>query len=246
MKIDRTKPGTPARKTSAIAAPAAGAQPSAAAPAETTRSINDVTSIMGVPEAELTPKVREAILRLLGEVEQLRRELRDTNNRMQHLERLADEDTLAPIANRRAFTRELSRIISYSQRYKVSSSLIYFDLNGLKGINDTHGHVVGDAVLVHVANLLVESVRGSDLVGRLGGDEFGVILANADQMSAVEKAQLLAHDIENSPFTWEGQPIRISVAYGAYCFQADENPTSALAAADQAMYRNKREAREAR
>ncbi|MEX2647612.1 MAG: GGDEF domain-containing protein [Alphaproteobacteria bacterium] len=245
MKIDRTKPGAAARPTSAVTSQQRGADAGPAAP-ELSRSINDVTTIMGIPETELTPKVREAIMRLLSEVEQLRRELRDTNNRMQHLERLADEDTLAPIPNRRAFTRELSRTISYSQRYKVSSSLLYFDLNGLKAINDTHGHVVGDAVLVHVANLLVENVRGSDVVGRLGGDEFGVILANADQGAAVEKAQFLANAIETTNFTWEGERIPISLAYGAYCFQADEDPTTALAAADRAMYENKRDAREAR
>ncbi|MGH6720114.1 MAG: GGDEF domain-containing protein, partial [Alphaproteobacteria bacterium] len=114
-----------------------------------------------------------------------------------------------------------------------------------KAINDTHGHMGGDAVLVHVANLLIENIRGSDLVGRLGGDEFGVILTNADQQAANEKAEFLRDALEAQPFTWQGASIDISVAHGAYCFQAGEDPTSALAAADRAMYQNKREARAA-
>jgi diguanylate cyclase (GGDEF)-like protein len=242
MKIEKTATGRPVLGPAAAQARAEGQ--GAAAPAA--RVVADVTTIMGIPESELTPKVRDAIMALLGEVEQLRRELRESQNRMQHLEKLADEDTLAPIANKRAFLRELNRIMSYSQRYKVPSSLIYFDLNGLKAVNDTHGHVAGDAVLLHVANLLIESIRGSDLIGRLGGDEFGVILANADQMSAAEKAQTLARAIETTPFLWEGEHIPISVAFGAYCFQPGEDTTTALANADRAMYENKRKSRGSR
>ncbi len=247
MKIERTT----SRSTGTVRTVGAGRSESvsaaqvAAAAATTTapRAISDTTSIMGISDAELTPKVRQALVTLLGEVEELRRELRESQNRLQYLEKLADEDPLAPIANRRAFIRELSRIISYSQRYKVSASVLFFDLNGLKAINDSHGHMVGDAVLVHVANILVENIRGSDLVGRLGGDEFGVILTNADQEAANEKAEFLSGSIESRPFVFQGTSIHISVACGAYCFQAGEDPTSALAAADRAMYLKKREAR---
>ncbi|MBM3584483.1 MAG: GGDEF domain-containing protein [Alphaproteobacteria bacterium] len=239
MKIERTGTGRFVQGPSAVQA-RAEIQGAAAAGS---RAVADVTTIMGIPETELTLKVHDAIMALLGEVEQLRRELRESQSRMQHLEKLADEDTLAPIANKRAFLRELNRIMSYSQRYKVPSSLIYFDLNGLKTINDTHGHVAGDAVLLHVANLLIESIRGSDLIGRLGGDEFGVILANADQQLAAEKAQTLARAIETTPFLWEGEHIPLSAAFGAYCFQPGEGTTSALANADRAMYENKRKSR---
>jgi diguanylate cyclase (GGDEF)-like protein len=240
MKVERTRPG-PTGVRPVAQAPAPGGEP--ATQAASSRSINDVTTIMGIPEAELTPKVRAAIMTLLGEVEQLRRELKDTQARLGHLEKLADQDPLAPISNRRAFIRELSRVISYAQRYNIPSSVLFFDLNGLKAINDTHGHVAGDAVLTHVAHILVENVRGSDFVGRLGGDEFGVILANADQGAANEKALSLAKAIEQSEFAWEGQRVPISLAFGAYSFRAGEDPTSAIANADKAMYQNKQQSR---
>ena len=227
--------------TAGASAPAERGEATAVATAA--RAVNDVTTIMGVPEAELTPKVRAAIMALLGEVEQLRRELKDAQARLGHLEKLADQDTLAPISNRRAFIRELSRVISYSQRYNIPSSVLFFDLNGLKAINDTHGHVAGDAVLTHVASILVEKVRGSDFVGRLGGDEFGVILANADQTAANEKAQSLVAAIETSEFLWQGQRVPISLAHGAYSFESGEDPATAIANADKAMYQNKQQGR---
>lgn len=241
MKIERTRSAGPARPVTAAKSGRTEAADVAAAP----RAVSDVTSIMGIPEGELTPKVRSAIMALLGEVDQLRRELKEAHARLTYLEKIADQDTLTPIANRRAFIRELSRVMSYAQRYSVPSSVLFFDLNGLKIINDTYGHATGDAALLHVAHILIESVRGSDFVGRLGGDEFGVILANADQMAANDKAQSLAAAIETSHFAWQGKHIPISLAYGAYSFKPGEDPSAALANADKAMYQNKNMGRSA-
>ena len=125
---------------------------------------------------------------LLDEVSRLRQELDLTRKRISHLERMADEDSMLPIANRRAFVRELTRLISYSERYGTAGSVLYFDLNGMKEINDRYGHPAGDEALRHFARLLVANVRDSDVVGRLGGDEFGVILAQADEAQARDKA----------------------------------------------------------
>src|SRR5262249_62207428 len=85
----------------------------------------------GLAERELTPQVRATLARLNAESELMRRELADARSRIALLERLADEDSLAPIANRRAFLRELSRMIAFSRRYDVPSSVVYFDVNGM-------------------------------------------------------------------------------------------------------------------
>ena len=103
----------------------------------------------------------------------------------------------------------------------------------------------GDAALLQIANVLLENIRGSDLVGRLGGDEFGVLLAQADKATAHEKAVSLATAVANQPFTWDGHNLPLSLAYGSYCFQDDEDATAALAQADQAMYANKRRSKAA-
>ena len=203
------------------------------------RKVADTVSIMGIPEVELTPKVRAAIVTLMAEVESLRHEVEHTRERLAHLERLADQDPLAPIANRRAFVRELSRALSITERYGTPSSLVYFDVNGLKEINDTYGHTAGDEGLLRVASILREHVRDVDVVGRLGGDELGVIMVQTELEPAFDKARRLAAAIRDNPFSWDGHDIALEVAHGVYAFKAGESVNDALAAADKAMYEQK-------
>src|SRR3954470_15228660 len=138
-------------------------------------------SVLGIPEGEFTPKVRDAVMGLMTEVDSLRRELAGTKSRLDEVEKAADQDGMLPLLNRRAFVRELTRYIAFTGRYNTPAALIYFDLNHLKKTNDTHGHAAGDAVLSHFAAVLSHHVRDSDCVGRLGGDEFGVLLSHANQ-----------------------------------------------------------------
>ena len=228
----RVRPAGAARRAGAVA-PAG--QTAAPAP------ITDVSSIGGIPEAELTPKVRAAIDMLMNEVQNLRQELRQAQQRVGYLEKLADEDTLVPIANRRAFVRELTRMVAYAERYGTHSSVLYFDLNDFKAVNDEYGHAAGDAALRRVSEILLENLRESDVVGRLGGDEFGVILAQADAATAAEKAAQLSSAINGSFVEFEGQSIPIKVSHGAYSFTGGENAGEALRRADAAMYANKRQ-----
>lgn len=200
----------------------------------------DVATLAGVPQAELTPKVRAALERLMSEVGHLREELELAKRRIQHLEDLADQDVLVPIANRRAFVRELSRLMAFAERYQSQGSVLYFDINGMKEINDSLGHSAGDAAIRHVAETLIGNVRASDVVGRLGGDEFGVILSQADQDAAKAKAENLAAAITAQPVAWDGQHLEIQISYGTYSFTGGESVDDALAAADEAMYRQKR------
>jgi diguanylate cyclase (GGDEF)-like protein len=193
----------------------------------------------GLAEQELSPLVREAVSGLLAEIQRLRAELEKAKARSAHLERLADEDALMPVANRRAFMRELSRLVALAKRYDSESSIVYIDLNGMKAINDRYGHNGGDAALQHVARILVENTRHADVVARLGGDEFGVLLVKTDQHNAEEKAARLARAIEQHPLMWEGTPIHLSAAFGAHCFNGRESVAEAIAAADRAMYRAK-------
>jgi diguanylate cyclase (GGDEF)-like protein len=199
----------------------------------------DLSAVKGIPEAEFTPKVRDAIVALMHEVAELRGELQRYKARVADLERLADMDALVEIPNRRAFVRELARTMSYSERYGTSASLLYFDLNGFKEINDTYGHAAGDAALRYVARVLTENVRESDVVGRLGGDEFGVILAQADEKQARVKAEGLAATIGAKRVSWSGKRLIIRLAFGVYALKPGEDPGSALAAADRAMYSHK-------
>jgi len=203
--------------------------------------VEDPVSVMGIPENELTPKVRDALMTLMAEVEAMRRELDTTRERLASLERLADRDPLIPVANRRAFVRELTRMMAHVERYGNASSVVYIDVNDFKLINDTYGHAAGDEALRHVANILLTNVRESDLVGRLGGDEFGLILDEADTKAAREKAYDLAKVIEGQSFNHGGENISVHVAVGVYTFNGSEDVSHALAAADRDMYVNKQQ-----
>jgi diguanylate cyclase (GGDEF)-like protein len=211
-----------------------------AAPASAPPPAAEALSILGIPEAELTPRVRDAIMSLMGEVGRLREDLDRTKARLEAVETMADQDGLLPLLNRRAFVREMSRMISFAERYDVPASLIYFDLDGFKAVNDAHGHAAGDAALNYVADLLTGNVRESDVVGRLGGDEFGVILTKADNAQAEAKAKSLSELFERKPFVWQDKPVALSFAYGVHTFQSGEDADVALARADDAMYAAKR------
>lgn len=242
MKVERNSPSRPARS---VAHAAYARRVEAAASVDHVDQVLPTASVLGIPEAEFTPKVRDAIMGLMNEVENLRRELAQTKSRLDEVEKAADQDGMLPLLNRRAFVRELTRYISFTGRYNTPASLIYFDLNHLKKTNDTHGHAAGDAVLAHFADVLLAHVRDSDCVGRLGGDEFGVLLSHANQEQALKKADVLATALKASPTQWNGTTIPVSFAYGAFELKAGDNPDSAMARADQAMYAQKKAQRNA-
>lgn len=204
---------------------------------------DEAVHLLGLPEEELTPSVRAVLSHLIEEVVDLRDELSVTQTRLSEIERLADEDALAPISNRRAFLRQLDRTIGYIRRYNAEASLLYFDLNALKAINDDFGHAAGDQALIHVAETLLAQTRSSDLVGRLGGDEFGVILAQTSGQVAKLKARRLAEAVAARRLTFEDRVIPVSVAFGTCDLKPDQEPEGALALADQAMYAHKKAGR---
>jgi len=185
------------------------------------------------------------MMSLMAEVETLQQELADSKRRVGELEKIADQDPLVPVANRRAFVREMSRMISYAERYKVPTSLVFFDINGMKTINDTHGHQAGDKALMQVAETLIRHTRDTDVIGRLGGDEFAVILPQVSETAAMAKADDLATAIKGAPFEIDGETVEVEVAYGIFPFRAGEDATSTLAAADKRMYERKRRMKEA-
>jgi len=237
MKIERAGNARTTRRAGAY-----GRRAENLAPAPAVVAVPDGVGVFGIPEAEFTPRVRDAVMALMGEVDALKRELDHTRARLDEMERVADRDHLLPILNRRAFVRELTRHISLAVRYATPASLIYFDLDGFKAINDTHGHACGDAMLEHFAEVLLAHVRDSDTVGRLGGDEFGIILSHATHAQAQTKVQSLAERLRRDPARWQGRDISLGFSFGAFELSASDSADIAIARADQAMYAHKRKA----
>jgi diguanylate cyclase (GGDEF)-like protein len=176
---------------------------------------------------------------LIREVNALRGKVAQLQERVQQLDLLAHEDSLVELPNRRGFVRALERVIDGVNRYEEEAALMFVDLDGLKLINDTFGHQAGDEALIQVARLLVQGVRKSDTVARIGGDEFAILLGHSDEETALETATRLIELISGSDFIHDGQSLPLSVAIGAAAIHADDTPESAMARADREMYRRK-------
>lgn len=180
---------------------------------------------------------------LQAEVERLRAELAAANRRIAELEARADVDPLLEILNRRGFERELTRSLAYVQRYGTAAVLMFIDLDGFKAVNDRHGHAVGDALLKAVAAALTGHVRASDVVGRIGGDEFGVVMWNVEGANAAARAQALERLIEEVRIPDGPMSLNVGASVGVVSLSAAKELTQILDAADRAMYARKRERR---
>jgi len=152
------------------------------------------------------------------------------------LRELAGQDELTGVANRRAFNDALQREASRCKRVSGSLAVLYVDLDGLKSINDRHGHRAGDEAIRALAQACVELVRGSDLVARLGGDEFAVLLPDVDRAGAEVVRDRLRERIECSSVYGEG--LRASIGL-AVMEGSETSSDSLIATADAELYRDK-------
>lgn len=200
-------------------------------------------SIAGIPLEELTPRVRALIVQQMDENELLAAALSEMRARVDELERLVDSDTLTPLPNRRRFLRELDRVVQHGKRYKTPAFVMFVDLDGLKAINDANGHFSGDAALIHVAEILAANLRTTDVVARIGGDEFGLLLEHLDEAAARDKAARLTAAVAASPLDIGGTEIALSLSIGFTEVRPDDSCETVLARADAAMYAIKGQAR---
>jgi diguanylate cyclase (GGDEF)-like protein len=180
---------------------------------------------------------------LLAEIERLKREVAIARARVAELEARADVDSQLDILNRRGFERELERARAHVQRYGTQAALMFIDLDGFKAINDCYGHGVGDAVLKAVVRELSAHVRASDIIGRLGGDEFGVLIWRVDEAQAAAKARKLEALIGGVAITHSHARIQAAASVGTASLLAEASPAEIIAAADRAMYVRKEQRR---
>ncbi|SMX56018.1 putative diguanylate cyclase (GGDEF) [Bradyrhizobium sp. ORS 285] len=176
-------------------------------------------------------------------IRRLKAELAAAEARIAELTATAERDFLLDIFNRRGFARELHRSIAFIKRYDATGALVVLDVDRLKPINDTFGHAAGDEVLKAVARVLGEQVRSSDVIGRLGGDEFGVLLWHLSETDARAKAAALEEAIDGLSFTFGDQTVRAGASAGVALLDKRVNPVRALEEADRAMYVRKAQRR---
>jgi diguanylate cyclase (GGDEF)-like protein len=158
----------------------------------------------------------------------------------EELHQLATTDSLTGVANRRHFLLRLGEELRRIRRYGGHCALIMLDLDRFKRINDTWGHAAGDRVLCHFTSLVRDHLRGSDLLGRLGGEEFAVYLPETGLEGAMGFAERVRRHTESEPAESEKGPIAYAVSAGVTLLDPlDAAPEDALARADEALYRAK-------
>jgi diguanylate cyclase (GGDEF)-like protein len=173
----------------------------------------------------------------------LRNQLADQINSLAKVESLASEvyklaalDQLTGLYNRRSGEQRLSQEMSRAQRHGRPLTVLLMDLDGLKQVNDKHGHAAGDTLLKGFADRLQRAIRGSDLAVRLGGDEFMALLP---ECRAEEVRHVLAR-IEGLEFEFNDEKISLHFSRGWTDYKAGETPQELLNRADQELYANKR------
>jgi diguanylate cyclase (GGDEF)-like protein len=180
-----------------------------------------------------------AAARLAAEVDRLAAELEASRACVTRLEARIDIDPLTETLNRRGFERELKRSLAYVKRYGASAALVYLDLDDFKPVNDRHGHAAGDAVLKAAAASLIRQVRAADIVARIGGDEFVVLLWNIGEAEAAAKAAALEAAVYATAVRWNASTLVVGASAGVAACGPLDTAVEVLARADAAMYARK-------
>jgi diguanylate cyclase (GGDEF)-like protein len=161
------------------------------------------------------------------------------------LQKRAGTDELTGVANRRQLLTVLDMRIAEARRTGTPLSFAMFDLDNFKNVNDTHGHAVGDRVIRHVVRTALRMVRVNDLIGRLGGEEFGIILPKAAQDNAfIVCERLRARLRDESMPLGDDQHLHMTISSGIACLTDDDDAASLMERADQALYTAKRDGRD--
>jgi diguanylate cyclase (GGDEF)-like protein len=187
------------------------------------------------------PRSRAVAARLAAEVVRLAAEVEGSRQRIANLEAAIDIDPLTETLNRRGFERELKRSLAYVKRYGATAALIFLDLDDFKPVNDRHGHAAGDAVLKAIAAALCSRVRASDVVARIGGDEFAVLLWNISAADARAKAAALEAAAYATPVVWGRSTLAVGASAGVTVCGPTDSAAEVLARADAEMYARKAE-----
>lgn len=153
-------------------------------------------------------------------------------------------DTLTGAGSRKAFRDETNKLLALASRHGMPLSCIALDVDHFKRINDTYGHAAGDQVLTGIVQGLKAELRQSDFVGRVGGEEFAVLLPQTDQATAVQVAEKLRQRIKALQFPGSDLPIEVTISLGVASYNQGDDVESLVARADKALYEAKRTGRD--
>lgn len=172
--------------------------------------------------------------------------LSEQQDRIEQLTQVSVTDELTGILNRRGLRRALAQILSDSARHRETGVFGFLDLNDFKKINDSYGHDAGDSVLRHFANALKKKIRPSDIIARISGDEFAVILPRCGLEEGQERLMRLQKNLNSQKFRVAGSSIALTCALGVAVIEPGIDPAILITGADVEMYKNKAAMKEPR
>lgn len=197
------------------------------------------------PEADTTGSIAQLLILAIvlpwfavmgGYVSRLRQSLVETNRRLEHI---AVRDSLTQLNNRRFLMDALKREMARAERLGTTFSICLIDLDHFKAINDTFGHVAGDAILKHFAGIASAKLRATDILGRYGGEEFLLILTDTDSIGASAVAERIRVSTADACCPQIRPDRRISVTIGVASWSAGDDLRELVKRADDALYRGK-------
>jgi diguanylate cyclase (GGDEF)-like protein len=155
----------------------------------------------------------------------------------------ATRDALTGLANKRTFADAIGRELAFAKRHKRPLSLVVFDIDRFKRINDGHGHPAGDYVLSTLAKTVAHAMRREDVVARVGGEEFAIVMRDITEAQALEAAERLRRVVEGTSFVFEGTKIPVTLSLGVAALSDEASVEQLVATADRRLYAAKENGR---
>lgn len=204
------------------------------------RGVHDIASFMGIPEAQLTPAVSEAIMTLMEEIDDLRHQLSHAHSHENILEATQDSHAELPVLTRHALVRELGVLAAHSERAGAACSFVYFQIKNMPLIKERQGLLCAEMALRGTAEILIGQLRLTDRIGTLGGDGFGIVLSLANKEAALEKVVSLIDKVVHGTVLWDGQRLELEIAFGLHGVHSGESVNDILNGADKDLHRRLR------
>jgi diguanylate cyclase (GGDEF)-like protein len=184
---------------------------------------------------ELDKTLKYALLAM----EEAEKRIKRQEKRIKYLESLSVTDELTQLLNRRGFLMQFRYSLSISRRTKIGGAVIILDLDGFKDINDSYGHAAGDNVLESLGSCLSTNVRDTDFVGRIGGDEFSILMPGATRKTVTRRITRIHSAISGLSFPWNNKNLSVTASIGRYDYVSTEKEQDILDHADANMYKQK-------
>lgn len=187
-------------------------------------------------ERQRFEQAQETISALSEKVTALESDSSQLRSRLEATQKQAMRDVLTGIPNRQAYEERLASEIARCKRYETPLSMVVWDVDKFKAINDNYGHAGGDRVLKVLAEILSSRIRETDFVARYGGEEFVMLMPETTAESAMQVADKLCHEVSQTPFHFRDNPVAVTISAGVAQFHQGELVTTLFERADAALY----------